>query len=239
VLRQNAAPTAHEMYAIAADALKQSKMARGEPARRKKLREEAKKIYEEARDKFPKAYVPLDLAEFHYTGKITIDEISELLDLSSWDKIREYNDDYLWESGRQMVDEDEFVDDEQGYQDAVDKASASAEEELFGNWHNSVSAAADRAFSDHGLVLTPLGKARYPWQFKVTPAKLWEDAAANLMDTINGVGYFYVQSLGDFIASGPYGTARIAVLAHLGSMKSRPSVYGDRSYKTTYEAQWR
>lgn len=235
-LRHNADPTAGEMYSIALDALKEAKMAPGRE-RKKQLVASAKAIYDETQ-KFPKAHVPSGLNRFHYTGKIDIDELAKMFKLPAWDVVEERNSDYIWETADYAVGNAMYETTEE-IEAIRDKAEQEVRDEMFGQWHNGVSAAADRMFANHDLVLSPIGKTKWPWQFKIGPETSWEVAAEKILNTINGVGYFHFATLKEFLLSGPYETPRIAVLAHLHWMVRYPEVFGDNSAQTIYERSFR
>lgn len=157
------------------------------------------------------------------SNKLNVDQIAELLDVSTWNEIDDRNFDYYLD----QVDPDASEEERE-------KQENEARSELFHKYHDALLHAAKRAFGDHGLELTPVGKHDRPWEYKIEPVKSWEDAADRIRDTINGVGYFEFSSLREFLDSGPW-TAREAVLGHLHTMTSRPIVYGDTRYKRSFE----
>lgn len=110
----------------------------------------------------------------------------------------------------------------------------------------AVRVVAEAVFGEHGLVLTESKHGG----LKVEPEVSWNDAANQIMDTINGVGAYYFSSLREFLESGPWQrhegrpasrryTARQAVLSHLHWMRSRSDVYGTASPETMFERQMR
>jgi hypothetical protein len=104
---------------------------------------------------------------------------------------------------------------------------------------DAMVASAERLLEKHGLELAPVGKdPRNTWTFKVIPTHSWEEAAAKIMQTINGVGQFEFNSLRDFLESGPY-TPRQAVLSHLHWTAYWPEVYGEKSAERYYYDQMR
>lgn len=155
------------------------------------------------------------------TGKITVDALAELLGITSWEKLDDMNQEYYWEAGGGT---------EEGEQEARD--------EVFRRYHDALTNVADTLFEQHGLTLVPVGKGRTPYEFTITPKKSWEDAAAKILDTINGVGMFEFKNVKEFLDSGPY-TARQAVLQHLHYIKRRPDVYGERSVRDQFERAYR
>lgn len=147
--------------------------------------------------------------------------------LPSWEKIEEFNLDYI---------ADAYASEGGGNE----QAEREAQDELFGKWHAGVEAAAQELFAQHGLALRPRvpQRGRLPYEYRVVPLKSWEDAAEAILDTINGVGYFHFNSLREFLDSGPY-TPRQAVFSHIGYIKDRPLVYGGDSAKSYYDREWR
>jgi hypothetical protein len=97
-----------------------------------------------------------------------------------------------------------------------------------------VVAVAESVFGEHKLELVEVkkskgrGKSRREWVegWRVVPRTTWEDAAREIIQTINGVGYFHFGSLKEACASGPY-TTRQFVLAHTHWIPSWFEVYGE------------
>jgi hypothetical protein len=169
-----------------------------------------------------------------------IDQLAKLFGLPDWDEVDERNVDYRFEAGsyaEREAREDGATEEEA--EEAGLKAEQEAQDEVYRNWHSGVEAAAEDLFNAHGLALIGRGKAE-PWyyEYKIAPERSWKDAAGKIMDTINGVGYFYFNSLREFLDSGPY-TARQAVLEHLGYISDYPEVYGSSSARSIYERAWR
>lgn len=174
-----------------------------------------------------------------HSDKKTIDELARMLELPEYDTVRDNNEEYLMnarsygereaeESGEDLS-EDEIA--EAGY-----AAENKAEAALWRSWKDAVESVAERLLDEHGLVLVE--SKRHAGTYKISAERSWSDAAAKIMDTINGVGYFEFSSLRDFLESGPY-TAREAVLVHLNSIRDRPRVYGTSTAERLYESAWR
>lgn len=66
----------------------------------------------------------------------------------------------------------------------------------------------------------------------------WRDACGELIETINGVGYFYFSSVKHFLDSGPY-SPKEAVMSHLHWMKRHHEVYGDPSPRSLIDRRMR
>ena len=97
-------------------------------------------------------------------------------------------------------------------------------ERLTSGYISDVERIAEDLLKEHGLKATRTKK--YVCEYKIVPVESWEDAADRIRMTINGVGYFFFNTVREFMQSGPY-TARSCVLNHLGWVKDYYSVYGD------------
>jgi hypothetical protein len=64
--------------------------------------------------------------------------------------------------------------------------------------------------------------------FVVTPKRSWKDSAKEVVELINGVGYFEFPSVKALLDSGPY-TPREAVIEHIGYAKDYSRIYGGPS----------
>jgi len=175
---------------------------------------------------------------------ININVLAEELDLPDWDSVDEANRDYYDDAGRAAYDafmEDaEYADeqaDESQAEEVWQNAEWEAQKEVFAQWHHAVLRAAEDLFEKHELELVPRGKDDLPYEFKIKPLKSWKDAADQIRETINGVGYFHFYTLKEFLDSGPY-TPRQAVLGHLHYIKDYPEVYGTYSARSLYERRW-
>jgi hypothetical protein len=168
------------------------------------------------------------------SNKVNVDSLAEMFGLTAWDKLDDLNIDYFGEG----------LDwSEEGEEEAL-KIEAERRDALYSSWHGAVLHAAEQLFGEHGLKLEPLRfKRKVPegtrhYEYRVVPETSWEDAANKVRETINGVGFFYFATRGEFLRSGPY-TAREAVLGHLHWVKRYPDVYGGISASRMYEAQMR
>lgn len=157
------------------------------------------------------------------SARITIDELAKELGLPSWEDLDERNLDYY----HSCVDPEERDEDERMRQ------ADAARDELYERWYGAVYLAASALYSAHGLDLIDV-RAHPSYEMRIVPEISWADAAAKLLETINGVGYFHFGSLGEFLRSGPY-TARQAVLAHRAYIRRYPEVYGTSSARRAYE----
>ncbi len=178
------------------------------------------------------------------TNKTTVDALATLFGLTSWDDVREMNEEYIFSCGSDAAKnaaQDDATADEV---EAADMAGQeAADTELYGQWHTGVLDAATTFFEKHNLALFPVkvrGKINaYPYDFTISPANgEWRDAARCILATVNGVGMFHFSNLKEFLASGPY-TAREAVLSHLGYVPRYSEVYGTTSAEQLYSRAWR
>lgn len=114
-------------------------------------------------------------------------------------------------------------------QAAGEKAEREAMDDFVYVWRRAVLGAIEPVLEEHGLAF--MEKRGF---YRVFPVKSWGHAAAEVMNTINGVGSFEFRNLREFLSSGPY-TARQAVLTHLHWLKRRADVYGTMSAERRYE----
>lgn len=162
-----------------------------------------------------------------YQDTFTLDEIAELVGVETWDKIEDRNPDAwgdYWLHARKEALADGLSDDEADEKGR--EAEDEARSESFRKWENALLRAAKEIIGEHGLDIKPLKTKSY--LYKLSPAESWEAAAAKIIDTINGVGYFEFRNVKEFRDSLP-ATTRGAVLEHLHWMKRRPEVYGTSS----------
>lgn len=62
--------------------------------------------------------------------------------------------------------------------------------------------------------------------YRVVPLDKWSDALTEVVQTINGVGYFHFASSRELLRSGPYASPKQGVLSHLHWVKRHGEVYG-------------
>jgi hypothetical protein len=174
-----------------------------------------------------------------------IDELAAMFDLPEWEDIQERNWEYGADAGHYAYQQAiEDGDDEDEAEEAREKAEHEAGTEIYRQWYNGVTSAAEQLFEEHRLELVPYGKQGskdYPYEFKVVPESKgqagWRKAAEAIMETVNGVGYFTFNDLDDFLSTGPY-TPRQAVLSHLAYISDYPEVYGRQSAQRIYDGAW-
>ena len=164
------------------------------------------------------------------TGKVDLSRIAKLLGIIGPDEYQEH----CTESGYTYGE----VLRAGGTDEEAERAEQEENADSFRRYHDALMHAADSVFGAHGLMLVPIGKTRLPWEFTIRPIKTWKDAAALIVETINGVGQFEFSSISEFTRSGPY-TVRESVLRHLGWLPSRSEVYGDASARSMFERAMR
>jgi hypothetical protein len=171
-------------------------------------------------------------------NKFYVSDIAQMLDIPDWDKIEDMNQEYIWESrassARKTSDDD--------FDERRMKAEQEVSDELYQRWYNAVESAANSLFNEHKLELVEKSKKFKGGAekfFEVEPlshsAQGWKEAAQEIVNTINGVGMFEFNSVKEFIDSGPYGSAKNAVLHHLHWIKHWPEVYGDYSARRRFD----
>lgn len=174
---------------------------------------------------------------------VTVDELAEIFELPPWEDVQENTWEYVADAGnygyREAIEDDADEDDAE---EAREKAEAEAQDEVYGQWYDGVTSAAEQLFEEHELDLIPKRKDKFSHEFEVAPRekgqKGWRKAAEAIRETINGVGYFRFESLQELLDSGPY-TAREAVLSHLHVINDYPAVYGTTSAVRIYESALR
>lgn len=190
-----------------------------------------------------------------YPDTFTLEELAAVLGLDTWQAIEDRDPDAWLDEAcsavrsakadrgreREMAeacghpDPGPLTEDEEDY--IRSEAETAARDEDYARWASAVEQVAERAFDEHRMRLEPLKRgAERPWsrRFRVRPIVSWTDAAEGILDTINGMGPFYFESVDEMAESIPC-TVRRAVLCHLGWMASRPKVYGDRTYRDDYD----
>lgn len=174
-------------------------------------------------------------------GKITIDELAAMLGIETSDRYCDRNEEYVDSVGEEAYTEawKEALEEETPEPEALvlaeDARMAGMEEanaEVYSKWQEAVHRVAEDMANEHGLEFIPLRGSNT--EFRWVPKTSWDDAAREILKTVNGVGYFYFSSLREAKDSGPY-TSREFVLRHLHYMRKWPEVYGDGSIQRRYE----
>ena len=95
-------------------------------------------------------------------------------------------------------------------------------------------------FQKHGLTLEELKQTKKHWEtrFRIR-SDSWKDAAQEIKNTLNGVGYFHFNSVEEMKVSGPYASYKQVVLHHLAYIVDYPQVYGDYSARYRVERMMR
>lgn len=168
--------------------------------------------------------------------KKNVDELAKLLGLPEITDVDEFSANYVWESGHEAMKQAK----KDGASDkAAEKAQNAAEiaagDEVYGNWHGAVMAAVDDLFEKHLLMVVPRkSKSSLPHEFEVHPVrgKTWDDAAREIVKTIDGVGMAAV-------APDDLKPPMQFVAGHLHWIKMYPEVYGSASAERIYQSNWR
>ena len=171
-----------------------------------------------------------------------MDELAKFLGIPEFTDVVEHNQEYLgdyYQAGwNEAWDPELPVEEaEAAAEEAALEAEREAEEELYFKYSGALEAAAESILDPHGLAAEHPGKIL--WAYKIVPTGTWKEAAAKLVQTINGVGMFYYEDAKDLKDVGPYKSYKQAVLSHLHWAMYYPEVYGTRSAEMVYDAAWR
>lgn len=154
---------------------------------------------------------------------MSLDGVAKLLSVQTLD---DYDTWYI-ENNHCSCNFDEVNECWCGFEDGRERATD--------NYLLAVESVATELFKEHGLTLE---KKSATMEYKITPIKSWDDAANNIRETINGVGYFEFKSLSDFLDSGPY-DGRSATLSHLHYIPEWYRVYEGSTAKSVVERRMR
>jgi hypothetical protein len=102
-------------------------------------------------------------------------------------------------------------------------------DECYNVYLNGLEKAFKALCDAHGLEVVEVKDKS--WLRKVKPKEDWKKSASEILETVNGVGYFHFVNLNEFLNSGPY-TPRAATLLHLHYIKRYPDVYGSNSIRS-------
>src|SRR5665213_426298 len=102
------------------------------------------------------------------------------------------------------------------------KAETEEHGEYVDKYIAAVEKVAKKLFEEHRLSLTETKKDS--GIYRITPDVSWRDSLSELIQTINGVGFFHFSSVRELCQSGPY-TFRHGVLAHIGYVFDFSLVY--------------
>jgi hypothetical protein len=174
-------------------------------------------------------------------NKTTVDELAEMFKLTSWDELDDANFDYYWQSAHEAMAYRDFENDAEREEEMY-RVQDSTRDELFANWYNAVMSVADTMFGKLELDLVPVkvkGKvSEFPFEFVIKPRKNWKHSCEEIVNLINGVGYFYFRDVNALLSSGPY-TPMQAVLNHLGYVNYYHQIYGSESPSNLYDRAFR
>jgi hypothetical protein len=141
----------------------------------------------------------------------------------------------LKREAEERLDADDYDTDddyERAVENLIDELRLKYEQELessyYDAWLSTVETGIDSALASVGLQATDVTKKGQETTYKISPApgKTYTDAAKEIIEIINGVGYFHFGSVKEFTSSGPY-TLKEGVLSHLHWIPEAEDVYGD------------
>lgn len=180
----------------------------------------------------------------------TFDELCKAVGLkasySDAEDLIKFNTDYIFEVGYFVYEEaiNDGLDE-----DAADEARMKAQEKMTDKVmrayvDTAVETIEDQLGEHFALNLIELteknkkGKYTEQRRWKVKPLRTWNESLGLIIQTINGIGYFYFASIGEFLDtvldSGPY-TEREGCLTHLHYLSDHAEVYGGQSLKRQFE----
>jgi hypothetical protein len=168
--------------------------------------------------------------------KKNLDELAALLKLPEFSSVMEMNFDYVGDAGVGAYDEALHENcSKKAAEQIREAAEERASDEIYGKWHTAVMAAVDSLFEKHALMVVPhRAREKTPYEYEVLPArgKSWEDAAREIVKTIDGVGYAAV-------APDDLKPPQTFVSKHLHWIKMYPEVYGTSDADRIYNSNWR
>lgn len=166
--------------------------------------------------------------------KISLEELCKDLGIPQWDYAGvDFSEAYGYAYRSAMQDaEEEGMDPDKAEEFAQEKG-LEAEQELadavFRAHENAVEHAIEETLEPANLIVSC-----EKGQCLISPKVSWDDSAEQIIEVINGIGFFHFNSLREFLDSGPY-TAREAVEGHLHHMASYGEVYGTSSPRRLYQ----
>ena len=187
---------------------------------------------------------------------ITLDDLTDSLGLERmenvWDRLSDSGDAYGYAYDEALKEAEEGGLSEEDAEEAATEAALEAErqeqDEEANKYFSALESAAESLYGHHKLMITiptkMVGKGedrqevRLWDEIKVEPSETWRDAAAEIMETINGVGTFTFYSLKEFLDSGRH-TPCEAVMTHLHWIERHPEVYGGLSAQSMVEHSMR
>ncbi len=194
-------------------------------------------------------------------NKITIDALAAMFKLPSYETIEENNREYIWNEASGAYgayledlgldqDANEPTDEQrEAAEEAQLEAEQRAQTALYNAWYDATLYAAEQVFEEYRLALVPYKIRRAPKDARVIDLRIlpsgtgkalrdnWKIAADRIRILVNGVGYFHFQTLGEFLASGPY-TPRQATLEHLAYLPRHSEVYGSTPPQRYFESHF-
>lgn len=124
---------------------------------------------------------------------------------------------------------------------AYEAARTELELDLFNRWRGAFEAVLEKYLGEHRMtfehvrIQTGKGKNRYTrdgYVLKPDEGKTWKDVASAVMETINGYGFFYFETVEYFRQASSESTYQSLVMHHLHWLKEWGEVYGGKSPST-------
>lgn len=144
-------------------------------------------------------------------------------------------------SGRVELDMDSIYQDE-----LFQEMEGGVQDEHYKAWKKSVEHAFEKYLEYHNLKLVQTkiprtyeqdGKQKRWFEdgYALKPVKSWKDVVDQIVETINGVGYFWFDDAKHLLESGPYRSYKQAAIHHLHWIQDYGKVYGSRSPDSIYQ----
>ena len=151
---------------------------------------------------------------------VTLDQLAALIGTTSFDEWCGTYDSYF----------DPYYDPNCSEEENRAHADAERDKDAM-NYVGAVVSVAESLLSEHKLALREEKSRKRGTYYRVVPVtkRGWVEALREMRKTINGVGRVTFSSTSELMSSGPYKSAKQAVLQHLHWVKYYPEVYGSGS----------
>jgi hypothetical protein len=179
--------------------------------------------------------------------KVFEDNLCSLLEIEKFEDLHERNCDWIFDSSHKAlsyhikefrknnpnVSDDDVDAESEKYREDYEIQLG---EKMRKHYLNALEKAAEYLFANHGMEISRKKAKTGASYFIVKPKESWKDVCEKLVETINGVGYFYFDNaaaLADSIPDTYKGTA----ISHFHWMNDYSRVYGCQSANSSYESE--
>lgn len=166
---------------------------------------------------------------------MTYEEIAKFLDVQGIEELNEQNWEYFSDIRNQV--EKEAINDGYSQEEAEQKgydAEEKVSERMYKGWKSSLEETMEYLLEHHNLSFEIIKKNKYETGIKIISSD-WQASARKILDTINGVGMFYADTLKEFYETTSVRSYKELVLSHLHWILSYPEVYGKMSPQRYFE----